>query len=49
VIRNTVFDHFFAPQVTVKEATVNTLVAAEVAGWFFIGKNIKHCPASLLL
>jgi hypothetical protein len=26
-------------QVTVKEATVNTIVAAEVAGWFFIGKN----------
>jgi hypothetical protein len=26
-------------KVTVKEATVNTIVAAEVAGWFFIGKN----------
>jgi hypothetical protein len=25
-------------QVTVKEATVNTLVAVEVLGWFFIGK-----------
>nr|ALS04563.1 mitochondrial ATP synthase subunit g [Pseudodiaptomus poplesia] len=27
-------------QATMKEATVNTLVAAEIAGWFFIGECI---------
>jgi hypothetical protein len=37
-------------QVTVKEATVNTIVAAEVAGWFFIGKNKgRHSEIALLL
>jgi hypothetical protein len=46
-IRNTACEIFLAAmdvnnvlvKVTVKEATVNTIVAAEVAGWFFIGKN----------
>ncbi len=46
-IRNTACEIFLTAmavnnvlvQVTVKEATVNTIVAAEVAGWFFIGKN----------
>ncbi len=37
-------------QVTVKEATVNTIVAAEVAGWFFIGKNKgRHSEIALRL
>jgi len=27
-------------QVTVKEATVNAIVLAEIAGWFFIGECI---------
>jgi len=27
-------------QVTMKEATVNTIILAEVAGWFFIGECI---------
>ncbi len=37
-------------QVTVKEATVNTIVAAEVAGWFFIGKNNgRHSEIALRL
>jgi len=34
-------------QVTVKEATVNTLVAAEVAGWFFIGEKRRHWKLSI--